>query len=187
MKKSRKRKNLNLGIRIKALYTQQFNLALKHLHPSTHKNNSGNIQGWYQARKQAQIRLRNMSAGNLIINESGYRGDCSRHRLIQNSCGHAFVASLKEVFLIGADKICPFCQIPNDMTRCGSVESVQQMVESLSYGNIEFVADNVLGRPDELYEFACLIHKFRFQETYRNFIREPENFCFACSFDKEKK
>ena len=138
MKKSRKRKNLNLGIRSKALYTQQFNLSLKQLHPATHKNNSGNIEGWYQARKQAQIRLRNMSADNLVFHESGYRGDHERHWIQDVRCEHVFRASLKEVFLIGADKICPFCQIPNDMARCGSVEAVQQMVESLSYGNIEF-------------------------------------------------
>jgi hypothetical protein len=182
MKKSRKRKNLNLGARSKALYTQQFNLFLKQRQPATHKNNSGNISGWYQARKQAQIRLRNMSAGNLVFHESGYRGDRERHWLMQISCGHVFLASLKETFTIGADIICPFCQIPNDMARCGSVQAVQQMVESLSYGNIEFAKENVLGKPDDHYEYSCLIHQFRFKATYRDFINNPETFCYICAF-----
>jgi hypothetical protein len=187
MKKSRKKKNLNLGVLSKALYTQQFNLALRQRHPATHKNNSGNIKGWYQARRQAQIRLRNMSAGNLVIHESGYRGDRERHWIQDGRCEHVFRAGLKEVFTIGADNICPFCQIPNDMHRCGSVGAVQQMVESLSYGNIEFLAENVLGKPDDHYEFACLIHQFRFRDTYRNFIREPENFCHICTFNNGQK
>ena len=187
MKKSLKRKSLIVGIRSKARITQQYKLALKHRHAATHKNNQRNIEGWYQLRKLAQKRLRNMSTDNLVIQESGYRGDHERHWIQDGRCEHVFRASLKEVFIIGADNICPFCQIPNDMKRCGSVGAVQQMVESLSYGNIEFIAENVLDQPDDHYEFACLIHRFRFEGSYREFIRDPENFCDICGFNNEKK
>ena len=187
MKKNRKRKNLTLAIRSKARITQQSSLAAKRHHAPTHQNNPSNIQGWYQFRKRAQQRLRSLSNGNLHIHENGYRGDYQRHWIQSSQCEHVFRAGLKEVFTIGADKICPFCNVPNDMRRCGSIAAVQQMVECLSYGNIEFISENELRGPDDLYEFACLIHQFRFKGTYRNFIRSPENFCHICEFNKKYK
>jgi len=146
----------------------------------------GNVHGWYQARKRATQRLRSLSGGRLTLVEDGYRGHQSRHWLQDSECEHVFRASLKEVFTIGPDKICPFCNIPEDVSRCGTVAAVQQNVESLSYSNINFIFENELRGPDDLYEFACLVHGVRFKGTYRKFLQDPVNFCNFCAFDNGK-
>lgn len=145
-----------------------------------------NCAGWYKQKRRFSQRLYSLSAGKIIMQAGWPFYGLNKRNWLVGECGHVFLVSLKELLTVGTDKICPFCHIPDDLSRCGSVGSVQQMVESLSFSNIEFLLDNELRGPDDLYSFACHIHQFRFKATYRDFINNPEQFCHICVFDNGK-
>lgn len=184
MKKNRRRRNLLLAIRSKAQITQQKNLAVKKHHHPPHHVNTGNLQGWYQFRKRANQRIRNLSAGNLVIMEGGYRGDHERHWLRDQRCEHLFKASLKEVVVIGANHICPFCHGTTDMERYGAVEAVQEHVHCISLGQIEFSADNVLAASTDRYKFICTVHKIILETSFDQFLEHKGELCSICDFEK---
>ena len=145
-----------------------------------------NVHSWYQKRKRASQRLRALSPGRIVLIEDGYRGDHRRHWLRNSLCEHIFRASLKEVSVVDAEAICPFCHFPDDLGRFGKLEALQEHVYRRSHGNIAFTEDNTLGSSYDLNEFACLIQGFRFNASYREFDRNPERFCYLCN-QKEKE
>lgn len=154
--------------------------------PTTLSLAGTNCAGWYKQRQRFSQRLYSLSGGKIILRTDYPFSGINARNWIQAECEHVFISRLKEIFTVGADKICPFCHIPDDLSRCGSIEAVQQNVESLSFSNIEFLPENVLGSPDDLYSFSCLIHHFRFEGTYRQFIQAPEFFCHICAIDNGK-
>lgn len=184
MKKNRRRRNLLLAIRSKAQITQQKNLAVKKHHHPPHHVNTGNLQGWYQFRKRANQRIRNLSAGNLVIMEGGYRGDHERHWLRDQRCEHLFKASLKEVVVIGANHTCPFCHGASDMERYGSVEAVQEHVHCITLGVVEFSEDNVLATSTDRYKFICTVHEIIIENSFDQFIEHKGEICSICDFER---
>ncbi len=184
MKKNRRRRNLLLAISSKARIAQQSNLAIRAHHTPSHHSNTGNIQGWYAYRKKANIRLRNLSKSQVVIHEGGYRGDHMRHWLQDLRCEHLFRASLKEVVIVGADKICPFCHGTKDMDRYGTIGAVQEHVYGLSNGNIGFLPDNILSSSSEHYWFNCSIHKIRFECSFDRFLDQEADVCPFCDHEK---
>lgn len=143
-----------------------------------------NPNTWYQQRKRASQRLRNLSGGNITIFEPGYRGHQRRHWMRSERCEHIFTASLREVAL-AKGKICPFCHPPVDLSLYGSVAAVQELVYTLSFGNIQFADENVLKNADDLYEFICQLHRHRYKGTFSKFIKEPMQSCAECSFENQ--
>jgi len=184
MKKNRKRRNLLLAIRSKAQITQQRNLTVKKHHYPPHHVNTGNLEGWYAFRKKANQRLRNLSSGNLIIIENGYRGDNERHWLRDQRCEHIFKASLKEVVVVGANYICPFCYGTRDMQRYGSIDAVQENVHCISLGQIEFSADNVLTASTDRYKFICTNHRIILETSFDQFLEHKGEICSICDFER---
>jgi hypothetical protein len=184
MNKNRKRRNMLLAVRSKAQMTQQVNSIVKNHHHPTHHVNTGNLQGWYQFRKRANQRLRNISAGNLVIIENGYRGDHERHWFRDQRCEHVFKASLKEVVVIGANCICPFCHETTDMDRYGSIEAIREHVHCISLGQIEFSADNVLAASTDRYKFICTVHRIILENTFDQFIEHEGEVCSICDFER---
>jgi hypothetical protein len=148
-----------------------------------HGSNSHKQTGWYQQRKRAQQRLRNMSNGSLVIHENGYRGDHVRHWLQNQNCEHVFKASLKEVVIFGATRICPFCNGSKDMERYGSVEAIQEHVYRLSMETVEFLPDNVLSSSGEDYKFRCVFHTI-FETTFDDFLEKNGDPCPICDFER---
>ena len=184
MKYNRRRRNLLLAVRSKAHMTQQVNGAAKNHHLPPYHVNTGNLQGWYAFRKRANQRLSNLSAGNLVIIEGGYRGDHERHWLKDQRCEHVFKASLKEVVVIGANCICPFCHGTTDMKRYGSVEAIQEHVHCITLGQIEFASDNVLAESSDIYKFICTIHSIILETSFDQFIGHKGEICSICDFER---
>lgn len=183
MKKHQRYKNTVEARRTKTRRASLTSILAK---PTTFSPSGVNCAGWYKQRKRFSQRINSLSGGKIVLRSDYYFAGLNARNWVQAECEHVFISSLKEVFTIGADKICPFCHLPNDLSRCGSVESVQQMVKSLSFSNIEFLAENDLKGPDDIYTFACLVHQFRFEATYRDFINNPEQFCHICALDNDK-
>lgn len=178
-------KNIVEARRTKLRIARLSSLAAK---PKTLSKQSMNIAGFYQQKRRFKQRLSYLTDGQIALRDDyPFRGLNARNWVQQAGCEHVYLASLKEIFTVGAEMICPFCNVPEDLSRCGSVEAVRQNVESLSYSNVEFLYDNELSGPDDLYKFACLIHGFRFEGSYRDFIYNPEEFCHICAFDKARK
>lgn len=136
---------------------------------------------WYYQRKRASQRLKSLSGGALNLVEDGYKGDMRRHWIKSMSCDHVFKASLKEIVIVGPEKICPFCNGTSEMRRFGSIEAIQEHVHSLSHGNIAFMPENNLGTSDDDYKFACNIHHFIFEGSFEWFLRDPECACHICN------
>jgi hypothetical protein len=185
MKKNRRRRNLLLAARSKSQMAQQTCLTTKNRHHASDHVSTGNLQGWYQFRKRANQRVRNLSNGNLEIIENGYRGDHERHWLRDQRCEHVFRASLKEVVVIGANYICPFCHGTTDMQRYGSVEAIREHVHCISLGLIEFSADNALASSTEMYKFLCTVHRIILETSFDQFIEHKGEICSICDFEKE--
>jgi hypothetical protein len=156
--------------------------------PTNMKPAGNNCAGWYKQKQRFSQRLYSLTKGKIVLRDDyPFRG-LNAWNWVQSEtrCQHVYLASLKLIFELGADNVCPFCNIPDDLTRCGSIQAVQQNVESLSYSNIEFLAENELKGPDDLYAFACLIHQFKFAATYRDSINNPEQLCHICTFGNGK-
>jgi hypothetical protein len=136
--------------------------------------------GWYQARKRATQRLRSVSAGMIILHEVGYRGDGSRHWMQDLRCGHVFLASVREVVLGGADQACPFCHLPKDLNRLGSVEAIQELSLQLSHGNVLFAPENNLRGADDYYDFLCDHVGIRCLQTFNEFVQNSAHGCPQC-------
>ena len=150
--------------------------------PSHHQN--GNVHGWYQRMKRTSQRLKALSP-HLVLVEKTSRNDFARLRIQDLRCSHVFLASLKEIFLIGEQSICPFCTMPEDLRRCGSIAAVQEFVLHRSDNKISFAHDNHLGACGDLYTYGCQIHRFLFDATFTSFIEDMEKgteFCPACAF-----
>jgi hypothetical protein len=184
MKKNRRRRNLIMAAKSKARITQQVCLTAKHHHHLPHHVNTGNLQGWFAFRKRANQRIRNLSAGNLVIVENGYRGDHERHWLRDLRCEHVFKAGLKEVVVIGANNICPFCHGTTDMERYGSVEAIQEHVHCISLGQIEFSANNSLTSSSATYTFYCTNHRIVLEASFDEFLEQCGDICSICDFER---
>lgn len=142
--------------------------------------------GWFQDRKRANQRLRLMSRGALVIIENGYRGNAQRHWIRDVGCGHVFRASIKEIYLVGAKHACPFCNIPDDLGRFGSLAAIQEFVFLTSGGNAEFMPDNYLGGPDDDYGIACNIHGCINNVTWTDFIKTADT-SHSCTYCRENR
>jgi hypothetical protein len=174
-------KNIIEAKRTKARIARLASMAAQSKACSTLHYSGSNYPGWFQQKKRLSQRLRSLSNGHIILADGyPFMGPRARNWVIDTRCEHVFVVAARELLELGLEA-CPFCNIPEDLKLCGSVEAVQQMVESISYSNIEFLAGNELRGSDDMYEFACLIHKFRFEGSYRSFIHDPVNFCHLCA------
>lgn len=151
-----------------------------------HDTCATNLPGWYQLRKRAQQRLRNLSDGNIIIIENGYRGDHMRHWMQDLQCEHVFKSSLKEVVIVGAKCICPFCHGASDMQRYGSVQAVQEHVNNITLGQAEFLADNILSSAKTQYRFFCCMHRFEFEAPFDRFLAQNGTACPICIMEWEE-
>jgi hypothetical protein len=140
------------------------------------------VTGWYQARKRAEQRLRSASAGMISLHEGGYRGDQSWHWMQDLRCGHVFLASVREIVLDGAERACPFCYPPQNLSRFGSVEAVQELSLQLSHGNVLFAAENDLRGADDYYDFLCDLVGIRCQQTFHAFVKNCVQGCPECAF-----
>jgi hypothetical protein len=179
-------KNITEAKRNRVRFARLANSAAQHIGGMT-SHQIENLPGSYANRKRFAQRLRSLGGGHLILAEGyPFLGARGLTWVRDDRCEHVFLVSGRLLLKLNTDA-CPFCNIPDDLQRCGSVAAVAEMVENLSYGNIEFLTNNILRGPDELYHFACLIHRFRFEATYRDFIRDPENFCHICNFNRGKK
>lgn len=138
--------------------------------------------GWYHQRRRASQRLRSLSRGTITFYEDGFRGDMQRHWMKNEVCEHVFKASLKEIYSIGHEKICPFCTVTSDLRRFGSIGAVQEHVYRLSHGNIEFMPENVLGSSSDDYLFSCNIHHFIFEKSFHGFLEAPTRACHICIY-----
>jgi hypothetical protein len=186
MKNHQRYKNTIQAKRNKARFARLANSAAQHKAGMT-SHQIENLPGWFAQRKRFAQRLRSLGGGHLVLAESYPFGGSRERNWVQDArCEHVFLVSGRQLLELGTDA-CPFCHTPDDLQRCGSVGAVAEMVKNLSYGNIEFLSNNALRGPDDLYHFACLIHRFRFEATYRDFIRDPENFCHICKFHRGKK
>ena len=173
--------NIIAANRLKAKTTRLASLATQ-LKEGSLRSKGATQNNWYQERKKAVQKLRALSSNRIQLMENGYRGHHRRHWLKDTRCEHVFRASLKEVHSVGAKAACPFCHVPTDLRRCGTVEALQEHVNNLSHGNVFLLNSNELGDPDELYQFDCLLHQYRFWAPYRYFVRQPEYVCPACAF-----
>lgn len=144
-----------------------------------------NVANWYQIRKRASQRIRNVSEGQVILLDNGYRGDHRRHWVKDCRCEHVYRISLKELIQLQGQGTCPFCNIPSDLSRCGSIQAVQEHVYRLSHGNIFFLGNNPLGSVDDTYQFQCLIHSLYFLQPFRRFMEAPEHGCDSCAVERE--
>ncbi len=170
-------------------------LAMVHTLSTGDKLSGHGAAGWYQQRKRASQRLRNLSGGKLLLLENVYRGDHRRHSIKSLECEHVFISSLREFATSGfgadgmenfAKNACPFCTGTNDLRRCGSVAAVQELVWHRSGGKISFAASNILGLSDRYYTFGCEIHGCLFEATFTEFFEssEDDEFCTFCAFER---
>lgn len=168
---------INDSLHHTAQATQQFFSALRPK-PS--------IRGWFQLRKRAIQRLRTISEGTIELAEGGYRGHSARHWMRHLDCGCLFRASVQELFHVGSESICPFCNVAtvDDMTRFGSAAAVRELVYWMTTG-IDFLETNRLGRASDNYEFICTVHDIRLTATFTDFVSAPDSLCPVCRFDKE--
>ena len=111
-----------------------------------------------------------------------YHGHHIRHWLQDTSTEHTFRASLREVALVGADKINPFTNAPIDMDHFGSIGAIVEHVHGLSFGNIYFMDNNVLSGVDDIYTFSCSIHIF--ETSFSKFLSDPMGACDLCEFER---
>lgn len=149
-----------------------------------------NSTHWYQLKKRAKQRLRAISNGKIrLVTDPSYPqmyyGHHIRHWLQDVSTEHTFLASLREVALIGADKINPFINFPIDMDHFGSLGAVQEHVYGLSMGNMSFLTDNELNGVDDLYGFSCALHPHRIEMPFSDFLSDPLAGCGLCQFERE--
>ena len=114
------------------------------------------FNNWFRRRKRGAQHLRNLSGGKIELAEGGYRGHSADHWLTHLDCGCLFRASVQDVYRLGADAICPFCNLPPEhLRRYGRVAVLRELVWHSSYGNVDFSDTNHLGRADGEYEFVC--------------------------------
>ena len=144
---------------------------------------------WFQMKKRAKQRLRAMSNGKiLLVNDPRfsqmYHGHHIRHWMQDTTTEHIFKASVREVALLGANKINPFTNYPIDLNHYGSLGAIQEHVHGLSLGNIEFLIDNELGGVSDMYEMACPVHQCRLKITFSEFLDAPLDVCPFCNFGK---
>jgi len=144
-----------------------------------------NIRGWFQLRKRAAQRLKNISGGTIELAEGGYRGHHVRHWMRHLTCGCLFLASVQEVFDTDADLVCPFCNVStvDDMTRFGSAAAVRELVHWMASG-VDFPETNNLGRASDDYDFVCTIHDIRLTSSFTDFVANPDDLCPVCRFNK---
>lgn len=152
----------------------------KHSQPHLWSPEKGHHQ-----KKRAEKRLRSLSKGHIhLVSDIHfgqlYYGDHIRHWMRDSRCEHIFKATMREVATVGANNICPFCYAPIEMNHYGSSEAVAEHVYNLSYGNIQFLADNILGSVEEAYQMFCLIHNFRFEIQFEKFLADPSDACPIC-------
>ena len=184
MEKNRRRRNLMLAETGKKQLTQQLCLSRDKNHHPPHYHRTGNLKGWFQLRKRASQRLRNLSYGNLVIVENGYRGDCEQHWLQDLRCEHVFRASIKQAVAVSPDRLCPFCHGATDMERYGSIEAVQEHVNRITNGLIRFCTDNHFATSGDKYKFICTIHKTILETSFDNFLKNDGAICKICNFER---
>lgn len=135
----------------------------------------------YQVWKAARLQLLELSGGHFELAGNSYRGDQVRHRIIHKECGGHFWASIQEVEAYGSD-LCPYCNIPRDLSVFGNMQAVQLFVSKASFGGAYFFAGNKLGAPDAYYQFQCLRHQIAYQPTFTDWWnnRGESNGCPEC-------
>ncbi len=176
-------KNIIQAHRSKARVAHQAKLVLTH-HSGNSCNHSGNVNNWYAQRKRASQRIRQMTSGQVVLAEAGYRGHHRAH-LVQASCHHVFLISLRDLAYENFKKACPFCFPIHVMHRYGSVAAVQEYVAERSNHKISFADKNVLGDRDALYTFGCEVHGFLFEASFAAFVDcdDDSEFCSVCAFE----
>ena len=86
---------------------------------------------------------------------------------------------------IGPDKICPYCNLADDLSRFGAVEQVQHYVIEAAQSAVYFYASNTLGSPEDRYRFLCMLHRRPFHAAFTDFqkSRGETNGCPLCEAD----
>ena len=184
MKKTRRRRNLILAIRSKARMSQQSNLAVTRRHSPISSINTNNLQGWYQQRKKMNQKVRNLSNGNLVIFENGWRPNNDLIWLQDRRCEHVFKFRVNDLFESNADQACPFCHGTHDMKRYGSIEAVQEHVHGISVGQAEFLTDNVLSSSSDTYKFFCTLHRIVIEDSFDEFHERNGDVCHLCNDER---
>ncbi len=143
----------------------------------------------YQLMKRTRQRLRAIGGEEIrLVTDmrfsQNYFSRNARLWLQDAKTEHIYRASIREIALLGKDKINPFDNFPIDMDQYGSVGAVMEHVHGLSFGNIEFTENNELGEVDDLYEFLCNIHRYRFMTPFSKFLADPMSACATCQFHK---
>ena len=144
-------------------------------------------ENWYQERRQAEKRLFEISGGRLALLSRIYSGDGERHQVVHELCGHPFRASMNEVREIGPDRICPHCNITDDLRRFLGMEQIQHYVIEASRSAVYFYAANPLGSPDDQYRFLCMLHRRAFHASFAEFqqMRGETDACPLCREHRE--
>jgi hypothetical protein len=70
------------------------------------------------------------------------------------------------------------------MERYGTIEAVQEHVHCISYGLIEFSADNTLASSSDEYTFFCTTHNIVIETSFDHFIQQEGAICNLCSFER---
>lgn len=140
---------------------------------------------WYKRRQRIARQLEIASGGELILLDNACRADGRLH-IRHADCECVFYASLRDIKRVGAQHICPYCNLKtvDHLGRFGSVQAIREFVEITSLDCLEFSPDNILSSSSCEYEWRCLLHnRYPFTGRFEDFAKAPHDFCPICRLE----
>lgn len=128
-------------------------------------------KGWYQQRKRAAQKIREISGGQVLLDpyQLYYRGDEYTHWAVHVACGNKFRLSVTELELEGPEHICPFCH-GGLLSRIGSVDQINDYIFKISNGRVMFIKNQPLACTNYPHTFFHLDCRERFDAAFDHVV-----------------